>query len=595
MSWLDALHGMSAVHFLRPGWLWALLAAPAWWRVRQRRRNPWHGVVDAHLLPTLLQGERDAASRWPWMLALIGYLLVVSALAGPSWRRASQPLWETRTPLVVALDLSSATLAADLAPSRLAQARAKLAALLRERRGGQVALVAFAGDAFTVAPLTDDAANVVLFLDALEPGVMPVDGQRADRAIAWSATLIERAAASGSGSRAGEIVLLTDHADTAAISAAADAAQAGHRVHALGLGTAAGAAYRRPGGEIARARLDASSLRELARTGRGRYSALGTDGSDLETLGLLRAQAQGDASGSRQGLAWRDEGYWLLPAVMLLALLLFRRRGGALALVAVCFCAPLQPALASDLWRRPDQTEHARLETGNAAYRRGDFAEAIRAYDGLPGATAHYNRGNALAKAGHYADAIAAYDAALRQQPDMADALANRRAVEQAMKRQSASRPPSQSSGEGKSGEQGGSGESQEPGESGESGKPASQAPGDMPPQPGRGTPPAPAQPPSPGDDAGQAAPEPLQAADTEAQQQANRAQSERMQQALRQSRAASQQERAPAVEETPEQRERRLANEAWLRRVPDEPGGLLRAKFRLEHERRLRERREEK
>jgi len=38
---------------------------------------------------------------------------------------------------------------------------------------------------------------------------------------------------------------------------------------------------------------------------------------------------------------------------------------------------------------------------------------------------------------------------------------------------------------------------------------------------------------------------------------------------------------------ETAAERERRLANEAWLSRVPDEPGGLLRAKFRLEYERR--------
>ena len=43
----------------------------------------------------------------------------------------------------------------------------------------------------------------------------------------------------------------------------------------------------------------------------------------------------------------------------------------------------------------------------------------------------------------------------------------------------------------------------------------------------------------------------------------------------------------AQARAETPQERERRLANEAWLRRVPDDPGGLLRAKFRLEYERR--------
>ncbi|MCP2899145.1 VWA domain-containing protein, partial [Salmonella enterica subsp. enterica serovar Typhimurium] len=78
-----------------------------------------------------------------------------------------QPVWQRRAPLVVALDLSGAILATDLPPSRLAQARAKLRTLLERRRDGQIALVAYAGDAFTVTPLTEDAANVALYLDAL--------------------------------------------------------------------------------------------------------------------------------------------------------------------------------------------------------------------------------------------------------------------------------------------------------------------------------------------------------------------------------------------------------------------------------------------
>ena len=86
---------------------------------------------------------------------------------------------------MIALDLSSASLARDMPPSRLAQARAKIATLLRDRSGGQVALVAYAGDAYTVAPLTDDAANVALFLDALQTDIKR-SGQRTDRAIAWS-------------------------------------------------------------------------------------------------------------------------------------------------------------------------------------------------------------------------------------------------------------------------------------------------------------------------------------------------------------------------------------------------------------------------
>ena len=91
-----------------------------------------------------------------------------------------------------------------------------------------------------MAPLTDDAANVALFLDSLQPDVMPRDGQNTGEAISWSAQLLQRA-----GAPRGDIIVLTDHADEGAVSAAADAAAAGYRVSALGLGTEAGAAYRR--------------------------------------------------------------------------------------------------------------------------------------------------------------------------------------------------------------------------------------------------------------------------------------------------------------------------------------------------------------
>ena len=188
---------LTAVHWLRPQWLWLLSGLPLlawWWHARQRQRSVWRDVVDAHLLPQLLEvsaGVRARSIRW---LVLLGVAIAICALAGPSWQRVEQPLWHTRAPLVIALDLSSASLADDQPPSRLLQARAKIATLLRTRAGGQVGLVAFADDAYTVAPLTEDAGNIALFLDALEPDVMPVDGSRADRAIAWSAQRWARSA-----------------------------------------------------------------------------------------------------------------------------------------------------------------------------------------------------------------------------------------------------------------------------------------------------------------------------------------------------------------------------------------------------------------
>ncbi|MDR0182865.1 VWA domain-containing protein [Lysobacter arvi] len=562
----------ASLHLLRPQWLWALLALPLLlgaWRVRRRRTSIWRENVDAHLLPHLLVERGGARVRWGAWLASLAYVLAVLALAGPSWRQVAQPLWQSHTPLVVAVDLSGAALAADLPPSRLAQSRAKLSTLLRERQGGQVALVAFADDAFTVAPLTEDAANVALFLDALSPEVMPVDGQRADRAIEWSARLLKQA-----GFDRGRILLMTDHAGDGANDAASSAATQGFRVDVLGVGAEAGAPYRRGDGTFAHARLDEASLRGLASAGNGRYARIASDDGDLRALGVLDPTGTDDATRveGKRGHAWQDEGYWLLPPLMLLALFAFRRRG-ALAVIAMCAFWP--PVKAADLWRRADQIEHAQIARGNEAFRRGDFNAAAQAYQSADSADAHYNRGNALAKAGQYPQAIAAYDEALKRQPDMPDAIANKRAVQAAMQR----KPPQ------------GGGQSKDPQKQDRKPDPASQSgQGQQRPQPQQdpSSQKQEPQPPSGQQDAqqrSQSGNEPSPA-DAQRQRDADAAQRERMQRALQQSQAKPQ----PPDEsrnETPQQREQRLANEAWLRRVPDDPGGLLREKFRIEHERR--------
>lgn len=564
----DFSAALTALHLLRPQWLWALLALPllaAWWRARRRRASIWRGAVDAHLLPHLLDATPAGSGRWTGMLAAVGYGLAVVALAGPSWRQVEQPLWQSQAPLVIAIDLSSATLAPDLPPTRLAQARAKLGTLLRDRDGGQVGLVAYAGDAFTVAPLTDDAGNVALFLDALAPSIMPVDGQRSDRAIAWSATLLRQA-----GFQHGDILLLTDHADAAARTAAAAASAAGYRVLALGLGSATGASYQRPDGSIASAGLDAASLRGLAAQGGGRYATLTATDDDLDALGVLTpADAIGSSARGETGRAWQDGGYWLLPPLMLLALFAFRRRPGLMALL---FCAllPWQAVLAADPWRRPDQQAYARLQEAGQAYRKGEFARAAQLYEGIDTATAHYNRGNALAKAGQYPQAIKAYDQALSRKR-MDDALANKRAVEAAMKRKP---PPGGGQNRPKSGGQDakhpatGSGEPDQKGEP----PPDQQQTAD-----------------SPGKASGKPLPQEAKVSDAQAQEEADAAQRDRMQRALDKASGKPREndKAAPPPQETAAQRERRIANEAWLKRVPDDPGGLLRAKFRIEYERR--------
>ena len=568
---------MSGLHLFRPEWLWALALLPllglAWWR-RRRRAQAWEDAVDPHLLAHLLERGGPRGGRGLAAVAALAVSTAALALAGPSWRQMAQPLWQGSAPLVVVVDLSPAMLAADLPPTRLARAREKLSTLLAGREGGQVGLVVYADDAYTVAPLTDDADNVAVFLDSLHPDVMPVPGQAASRGIEHASRLLRQA-----GFDRGRILLLASAPDARAAAAASTARTGGYEVSVLGVGTVEGAPFRGGDGQLHGSTLDVAGLEAVAAAGGGGYRSITDDGGDLAALDVLDARdgsASRDADG--QARAWVDEGFWLLPLLMLLVLAGFRR-GAAVRVVVLgaglglVLASP--PATASDWWQRADQARHEQMQHGTDAYRRGEFAEAGQAWEDLDSADARYNHGNALARQGSYREAIAAYDEALALQPGMEDALANREVVQAAMDRRQdgggAPQDPGQQPGEPSGGE------SAQPGSDGPAGDPDSASDGSpqAPPEPEGDPAPAEAGEPTPADPAGQDA--------------ADQAQREQMEQALAGERPgeaepASESEAAP---ETPQEREQRIANEAWLQRVPDDPGGLLREKFRIEHERR--------
>lgn len=547
------------LEFLRPAWLLALLALPVLFLLARRTvqaAQAWRRAVDPHLLPHLLDPGGSQRGRGGAWLPALAYVLAVVALAGPSWREVEQPLWQSRLPTVIAADLSTASLATDMPPSRIAQLRARIAAQLQRHDGGPLGLVAFAGDAFTVAPLTEDVANIALFVDALQPDIMPADGQAADRAIRWSSELMRRA-----GFARGHIVLLTDHASPAAQRAAAEARAAGYTVSVVGLGSASGSEVRLASGASARVALDAASLRALAQAGGGRYAPLAADGADAAAFAPPREAAVTDGRGSAR--VRQDGGFWLVPPLMLVLLVAWMRRSAGMVVVLMAAALLPMQARAAEVWRRDDQASHARILQGVEAYRRGDYERAAAQFARAEGAVAHYNRGNALAKAGRLQDAVSAYDEALRQTPGMPDAVANRATVLAALQRKGGGRD------EGRDDQRGGASN--------------------------RGDPNASKRPKNDGDgrDSGGQGRQAAPPRDPAEQARADAAQRERMRRAMQQARQPSSPDTAgksaEAAPQTPQQRERRLSNEAALRRVPDEPGSLLREKFRLEHERRQR------
>jgi Ca-activated chloride channel family protein len=631
------MSALGEFHFLRPLALLALLLLPLFWLVWRAARSEagaWRGVVDAHLLPHLLERVGGGADRSAFALAALLWTLACIALAGPAWEREPMPLYHNQAARVLAIELAPTMYAQDEKPNRLARARFKLDDILARSRDHQTALIGYAGDAFVAAPLTDDVGTVRNLIDALDPGTMPVTGNDAARAIAAGVELIAQA-----GLHRGEVVLLADAVGPDAAAAARKALSRGVTVSVLGIGTAAGAPVPLPQGDFLKdddgnmvvARLDEAALRAVADAGGGRYATLSADARDLDALLPDRVDvAQGADAGEHaaQSTRWRDRGPWLLLLLLPLALLGFRR-GWLMALVLVVV-APVQPARAAgfeDLWRRPDQQAAHALEQGDAqraagvaaapewragaAYRAGDYEAALREYERAGGgADGVYNKGNALAKLGRYDEAISAYDEALRLAPEMADAKSNRQAVEEFLKQQQEQKQNSPSGqqdsdqnskkpqqGEQKSpsqqdqgGTQGGQGEQaeQQDSQQGKEGKPQ---PGEGQPQEGDSKKDADesssqAKPQDGGDERKQGAQQ-AQAGAPDAEQR--KALSKEIDQALADP-AKKGDEEATAhgmAEEDDAAREKKQALEHWLQRVPDDPGGLLRRKFQLEYQRR--------
>lgn len=611
-------------HFLRPYWLLLLPVAGllAWMvRRRQRQRSAWAGLVDAPLLSVLLESDaRLRRAPQTGVLAAAVSVLLAIALAGPAWRQLPQPLLAQRAGLVVVLDLSDGMRAADPAPSRADRAGFKIADLLRERSDGQVGLIAYAGDAFTVAPLTDDAGTLQQLLASLEPDIMPVRGQRLDIALRQAQQLLRDA-----GFAEGEVLVLSYTASSRDTRVAAELHQAGYTVSVLGLGSDAGAPVPVPGGGFARdaggeillARRDDRRLQAVVEAGGGRYARLSADGSDLQALGVTQAAsaAARTAQEDSSSLRFVDEGPVLVLLALPLAALLFRRGLVFVVVLAVAFGAA-SPARAfewNDLWSRRDQQAWQALQQGDheralaaaedpavrgtAAYRQGDFAAAASEFARADDAEAHYNRGNALARAGDLQQALQAYDRALAQQPQHADAQHNRELVQQALQEQQAQQQQqqeSQAQGDGQQppadGQQGERGEpsegAEQPSQAPQSGQESSTDSGAA-----EGKPAQPEQAEGAGEQASDRGDADAQPSDAEAEAQASQAHREAIERALQEQQAESAEgEPAIAAPEPidPAEAEKQQAAEQWLRTVPDDPGGLLRRKFALEHRRRV-------
>jgi Ca-activated chloride channel family protein len=316
----------SAFHFLRPGWL-LLLVPVVWvaWRLHHERDHTrqWKRLVTPQLLPHLLIADESRRFRLVPSHLLTGFLLLgVLSLAGPSWQQEPAPFSEDQAALFLVVETTPSMRAQDVQPSRQQRAAQKIDELLKRRPGTRTGLVAYAGSAHLVMPLTNDPGVIRYFAPELEPDIMPVEGDEPAAAVTLATQRIRDSGLAGS------VVLITDAVAAEQLPGLEQAHRdSGVPVHVYGI--AAPGNVMPPDGSPPAPALDRDALGRAAGSGGGSLVVVTPDDSDLKALNrnLERSIAAAPAG---EGQQWKDSGYYLLWPLILLVLPFFRR-GGAVA------------------------------------------------------------------------------------------------------------------------------------------------------------------------------------------------------------------------------------------------------------------------
>lgn len=381
-------------------WLWALALVPLLLLLElaaARRADRALVRLTGERPESVLRAQVRAGARRAGALLRLGALaaLVVGA-AGPEWGREVVRRGSNGSDVVLVVDVSASMDARDVAPSRLEEARREALAVLDQLQGSRVGVVAFAGDASRLCPLTLDRSAARLVLGSLSSGSVSLPGTDLGRALRMAVRVMPP------GRRDEQaIVLWTDGEDLerGAKMALEQVVASGVRVFAVGVGTPAGGEVpvlddlgravdvkRLPGGGPVVSRLDDGMLRAVARRTRGGYFSASRPGGEmprlLASLGGLARAARGARLSERPVARFRA---FAVVAIVLLAFDLLRPRrrreadaevgaplhaeGGAAVALILAGLLLAAPAGAQTDWAR-----------GDRAFRAGRWAEAESLY-----------------------------------------------------------------------------------------------------------------------------------------------------------------------------------------------------------------------
>lgn len=229
--------------FASPIYLYLLLLIPLFsvvyvliqYRIKKQLKQFGEPELMRSLMPDVSPLRRHA--KFLLMMAALGLMAVI--LARPQYGTRNEEVKRSGIEVAIAVDVSNSMLCQDVSPSRLDKSKMIVSKLIEQFDEDKVGLVAFAGSAITLLPMTSDYVSAKMFLDQLNPATISIQGTNVAEAITRATAGFSKKTDVNVG-RA--LILITDAEDNeeGAIEAAKQARDEGIQIFVLSVGTVQG-------------------------------------------------------------------------------------------------------------------------------------------------------------------------------------------------------------------------------------------------------------------------------------------------------------------------------------------------------------------
>jgi len=326
--------------FGNPEFLWLFIAMPfllavyIYLNIRKRKDVQKMGKLSTlKMMMPELSLKRSYLKFWLIFGALCAGIFLI---ARPQFGTKVETVEKEGIELVIAIDVSNSMLARDVSPDRLARAKQILSRLIDVRRNDKVALIVFAGEAYVQMPLTSDTQSAKIFLNTIDPDLVPVQGTAIGEAISLGMSSF-----SSDKDISKAMVIITDGEDHEgnAAEVAAEAAKAGVMINVLGIGSPDGTpvpVYEQANdfmtdneGNVVVSRLNEQMSMEIAQSGEGLYIRADNSGTAVRAL---EAQLDQLEKGKSSSLSYSeyDEKFpllaWFILVILLIEILIYDKK-----------------------------------------------------------------------------------------------------------------------------------------------------------------------------------------------------------------------------------------------------------------------------